>query len=156
MKKINARLLAVANLIRGDIIADIGSDHAYLPAWLVKHGRIKKAYAIDISANCVERIKANLARFNISWEIIEPVLSDGLPELENLSDIVIAGMGARSIMNIISGIKNPSGINFILQTHTKKDLLKDFLLSKNFKISHEIIVQDKKRFYNIIAGEFHV
>lgn len=154
MKKLNARLQALADLVRGDIIADIGSDHAYLPAWLVKNNRIKKAYAIDISAKCVERIKTNLARFNIPREIVEPVLSDGLSKLENiiLTDIIIAGMGGETIAEIIADIKEPENIHFILQPNTKKDILKDFLIANKFIILQEIIIQDKKRFYNIIAA----
>ena len=156
MKKLSARLQACADLVQGDIIADIGSDHAYLPVWLVKNNKVKKAYAVDMSANCVERIKINLAKYNISQEIITPVLSDGLTELENieLTDVIIAGMGARSIINIISGIKEPAGINFILQTHTKKEVLKDFLLANNFKILQEIIIHEKKRFYDIMRAVY--
>jgi tRNA A22 N-methylase len=174
MKKLNARLLAAAELVRGEIIADIGSDHAYLPAWLVKNNKIKKAYAIDISVKCVERIKANLEKFNISQEIIEPVLSDGLngfkhleisdsSDLSDLTDIIIAGMGGETIAGIISDIinsidiikiKNPADINFILQPNTKKEVLKEFLIENQFKILQEITVQDKKRFYTIISAEY--
>jgi len=152
MKKLSARLKAVADLVCGDIIADIGSDHAYLPAWLVKNNKIKKAYAIDISAKCLERIKINLAKFNISQEIIEPVLSDGLAELENiaLTDIIIAGMGGETIAEIIATIKEPANINFILQPNTKTEVLKDFLTANNFKILQEIRIQETRRYYNIM------
>ena len=160
MRKLDARLQAIADLVRGGIIADIGSDHALLPARLVKTGKIKKAYAIDISAKCVERMKNNLADFNIPQEIIEPVLSDGLTALENikninlnsLTDIIIAGMGGETIAHIIADIKKPENINFILQPNTKKDFLKDFLTANNFDILQELTVRDKKRFYNIISA----
>ena len=160
MKKLDARLQAIADLVHGDIIADIGSDHAYLPAWLVKNNRIKKAYAIDISAKCVARIKTNLARFNIPQEIITPVLSNGLSELNaadltGLTDIIIAGMGGETIAGIIDNItiENSANINFILQPNSKKDFLKEYLLTNNFKVLQEMRVQDKKRYYIIIAAE---
>jgi len=154
MKKLSMRLQAVADLVCGDIIADIGSDHAYLPAWLAKNNKIKKAYAIDISEKCVERIKKNLARFGIPREIIEPILSDGLAGLENIkpTDIIIAGMGGETIAEIITGIKEPAGINFILQPNTKKEVLKEFLAANNFMVLQEIRVQEKRRYYNIMRA----
>ena len=158
MKKLSARLQTAADLVCGDVAADIGSDHAYLPVWLVLNNKIKKAYAVDISAKCIERIKNNLAKFNIGREIIEPVLSDGLAGLEDikLTDIIITGMGAKTIAGIIAGIKKPENINFILQTNTKLDLLKDFLLENNFKILQEIKVQEKRRFYVVLRVKFNV
>ena len=156
MKKLSARLQACADLVQGDIIADIGSDHAYLPVWLFKNNKIKKAYAVDISVKCVERIEANLAKYNIPRETIVPVLSDGLSALENirLTDIIIAGMGAKTIFGIIAGIKEPADINFILQPNTKKEVLKDLLADNNFKVLQEVAVRDKNRYYNIMRAVY--
>ena len=156
MKKLSLRLQACAELVRGDIIADIGSDHAYLPVWLVKNNKIKKACAVDVSKKCVERIKNNLAKFNIAQEIIVPVLSDGLAELENIkfTDIIIAGMGAKTICDILKNIKDPADINFILQPNTKLEVLREFLTANNFKILDEIKVRDKKREYTIMRAAY--
>ena len=155
MRKLGARLQAVADLVRGDIIADIGSDHAYLPAWLAQNNRIKKAYAIDVSAKCVERMKANLARLNIGRDIVEPVLCDGLPELEGLTDIIIAGMGGESIAGILSGIvargvPQLENINFILQPNSKKDALLAYMAANGFKLLQELRVDEKRRYYYIL------
>ena len=153
MKKLSARLQAVADLVRGDVIADIGSDHAYLPAWLAKNNRIKKAYAIDISAKCVERMKANLARLNIGRDIVEPVLYDGLPELEGLTDIIIAGMGGETIAGILSGIAGRAqleDINFVLQPNSKKDALLAYMAANGFKLLQELRVDEKRRYYYIL------
>ena len=156
IKKLSTRLQAVADLVQGDIIADIGSDHAYLPAWLALNNKIKKAYAVDISAACVERIKANLEKFGISRDIIEPVLSDGFAELEHikLTDIIIAGMGGENIAGIMGGIKNPAGINFILQPNTKTEFLKNYLLNNNYRILDEVRVDEKRRYYNIMRAVY--
>ena len=72
----------------GDIIVDVGSDHAYLPIWLYQNKKIKKAYALDISKNCVNKIRANIKRKNISEDIIVPVLSDGLTGLKDFTEII--------------------------------------------------------------------
>jgi len=104
-------------MICGDVIADVGSDHAYLPVWLYQNNRIKKAYALDISENCVNRIKTNLRKYNISQDVIIPVLSDGLECFESkkekydfseLTDIIIAGMGGENIAEIIE--QSPIGL----------------------------------------------
>ena len=156
MKKLDARLQAIANAVCGEIIADIGSDHAYLPAWLAKNGKIKKAYAVDISVKCVERIKTNLARLRISHEIVEPILADGLAsiDLAEISDVIIAGMGGENIAGILSAvpIADVRNINFILQPNTKKDALREYLLDNGFEISQELVIQEKRRFYTIFVA----
>ena len=162
MLKINidSRLKSISNLIRGEIIADIGSDHAYLPIWLYQNNKIKKAYAVDISQNSVIKIKNNLKKYNISEENIIPVLSDGFKNFKNnynfseITDIIIAGIGGKNIAEIISEIKNPSGINFILQPSRKEDYLRDFLYKNKFNITSEIITEENKMIYNIINAKY--
>ena len=160
-------------MICGDIIADVGSDHAYLPIWLYQNNKIKKAYALDMSKNCVNRAEANIKKYNISQDIIIPVLSDGLScfdidseyDFDELTDIVIAGMGARNITEIIeqtfslfpcrddlrsSAGEHSSPLQFILQPASKADYLREFLHDNNFEIVQDIIVECKKRRYTII------
>ncbi|MCL2096019.1 MAG: class I SAM-dependent methyltransferase [Oscillospiraceae bacterium] len=156
--KSDERIRALADLITGDIIADIGSDHAYLPIWLYLNKKIKKAYAADISPNCVNRIRENLKKYNISEEEIIPVLSDGFgffdgksEEFGEITDIVIAGMGGETIAEILASYPCvKGGVNFILQPNRKADKLREFLLEENFEIIGDIITESKKRRYNII------
>ena len=153
---INKRLKEIANLIQGEIIADIGSDHAKLPIWLYLNKKIKKAYASDMSINCVDKIKINIKKYNIPENKIIPVLSDGLnfandEILQEITDIIIAGMGGETIAKIIKPIKN---INFILQPNSKIIFLQKFLQENKFKIIKEIKIEDKKRFYTIINAQF--
>ena len=152
-------------MIIGDIIADVGSDHAYLPIWLYFNNKIKKAYALDISQNCVNRAKSNIKKYNIPQDIIIPVLSDGLScfdsdskyNFSELTDIVIAGMGAHNISEIIKQSPVASrpplskgGLNYILQPASKADYLREFLRGNNFEIVRDITVECKKRRYAII------
>ena len=147
-------------MICGDVIADIGSDHAYLPIWLYQNKKIKKAYAVDISEKCVKRMKTNLKKYNIPEDIVVPVLSDGLDYFKGgggvsyLTDIIIAGMGGKTISGIIDNIKNAENLNFILQPSSKSDYLRKFLYENKFSIISEVIVEDKKWIYNIINAKF--
>ena len=161
MKTLPPRLQTVADLVKGHLAADIGSDHAYLPIWLAQNGKTQKVYALDISEKCVERIKTNLAKFNIPHSLAEPLKSDGLSALEAadpaaaaaLTDIIIAGMGGETIIEIISGIKKTAGINFILQPNTKTEILAKFLSLNNFIILSRITVREKRRMYTVLAAK---
>ncbi|MCL2771847.1 MAG: class I SAM-dependent methyltransferase [Oscillospiraceae bacterium] len=146
-------------MIAGDIIADVGSDHAYLPIWLWQNKKIKKAYALDISVNSITKIKKNLKKYDISENIIIPVLSDGLlglAELYEVTDIVIAGIGGENISQIIKNIEtdNMENINFILQPNTKVEFLREFLYKSGFDLTKENVVEDENRLYNIICAVF--
>jgi len=154
-------------MLNGDIIADVGSDHAYLPVWLYFNKKIKKAYALDISENCVERIRANIKRYKIPEDIIIPVLSDGLDcfeknfDFSELTDIIIAGMGGETIAAIIEKTEKTDknkikGKNFILQANSKIITLRKFLHKNNFGIVRETVVECKKRFYTIINARFDI
>ena len=148
-------------MIHGEIIADVGSDHAYLPIWLYLNQKIKKAYALDISENCVDRIKTNLQKYHIPEDIIIPVLSDGLSCFENnnnfqeLTDIIIAGMGGETIAGILHNPRENININinYILQPNSKIIFLKKYLHKNKFEIIREEIVQSKKKFYTIINAK---
>ena len=148
-------------MLCGDIIADVGSDHAYLPIWLYLNKKIKKAYALDISENCIKKIKLNLKKYNIPEDIIIPVLSDGLScfeteyDLSELTDIIIAGMGGETIADIIAQSGGlAENLNFILQPNSKVEFLREYLYDNKFDIIQEIIAEDENRLYNIINARF--
>ena len=147
-------------MIKGNVIADIGSDHAYLPMWLYFNGKIKKAYAVDISENCVKKIKKNLDRHNIPTDIVIPVLSDGLKcfdseyNFSELTDIIIAGVGGKTIVEIIESAKSFDNVNFIMQANSKVEFLRKFLYDNKFEIIQEIVTENKGRIYNTIQAKF--
>ena len=151
-------------MICGEVIADVGSDHAYLPIWLYLNQKIKKAYALDISENCVTKIKINLKKYNVPEDIVIPVLSDGLScfdseyDFNELTDIIIAGIGGNNISKIIEKIyetKNIKNINFIFQPSGKIEILREYLYKNKFDIIQEIIItnENEKRIYNIINAK---
>ena len=98
-----ARLLAVSRSVRNGVtLYDIGTDHAYLPIFLVNEGRTADAYACDVSEGPLSSAERNIASAGLS-DRIKTVLSDGLSAVGIVypCDIVIAGMGGELVASII-------------------------------------------------------
>ena len=108
---INSRLLKIAEMVRrGDRVADIGTDHAYLPIYLIQSGKIEKAIAADIGKMPLENARKSVAQYELA-DRIELRLSDGLNSFKEneVDEIVFAGMGGTLIaekLKEIPWIKN--------------------------------------------------
>ena len=98
---LDQRLLTVARLVRqGAYLADIGTDHGYLPVYLVQTGRISRAIAADINENPLKQAVSAISAHGLDRQI-KTVLSDGLKQVDDhVEDIVIAGMGGELIGSI--------------------------------------------------------
>ena len=157
-KELDSRLLCCAELVRrGCVAADIGSDHAYLPIYLVKHGICPKAIASDINEGPVNRAKINVAVSGLSKEITV-LKADGLDAAAELSpdDIIIAGMGGELIRDIIDAseyVKNPS-IRLILQPMTMPEVLREYLFENGFAVTDETVCIAADKCYQIICAHF--
>ena len=95
MVKLSKRMKAVASMVTpGNILADIGTDHGYVPIALVQRERIPKAIAMDINKGPLQRAKDNIVLYHME-EYIETRLSDGVEALleGEVDTILIAGMG---------------------------------------------------------------
>ena len=102
--KISKRLLLAASFARkGDFVADVGTDHAYLPIYLYKSGIIRGAVVSDVNEGPIVRAANNIAEFSCKGAII-PLLSDGLCKIDEYSPdtVFILGMGGELIVNILS------------------------------------------------------
>lgn len=151
------RLLSASGFVRaGGKVADIGSDHAYLPIYLCMQGKIRSAVASDINEGPVARARINVASFHLGKKI-EVVRADGLSGIEQYSpdDIVICGMGGELIASIIAAAKwtkNPK-IRLILQPMTHADKLRAFLLENGYSIVGETLAREDK-IYQVICAEY--
>ena len=97
------RLKKIAELVSGEGIAvDVGTDHAYLAAELVKSGKCSRVIASDVKEGPLESARNTVEKYGVS-DNVELVLSDGLENisLNGVSDIVIAGMGGETIAAIM-------------------------------------------------------
>ncbi len=156
-EKIDRRLLAAASFVRrGAVFADIGTDHAYLPVFLVSSGIVERAFAADINRGPLDRADENIALSGLAGQI-ETRLTDGLCGLEGLSitDIAICGMGGELIARIINDAPwvRDENVRLILQPMTKAELLREYLTSQGFRMVDETLVESD-RVYQVICAEF--
>lgn len=135
------RLALCASFVRdGVTVADIGTDHAYLPVWLVRSGKTPFALAADLREGPLANAQANIEKNGVS-DKIKTVLSNGLDRIDenDADDIVIAGMGGELIANIIDRapwLKN-NDKHLILQPMTKADILRRYLCENGFAVVRE-------------------
>ena len=156
--KIDARLLSAASYVReGAVVADIGSDHAYLPIYLVRNGIADRAVAADINAGPIENARVNVSDAGLS-DKISLELCDGLHGIEKYSptDILICGMGGELIEKIITEApftKNKA-VRLILQPMSKQEVLRAYLLREGYNILSEKLSTDDGRVYVCICAEY--
>lgn len=152
------RLAAAADFGRnGKRVADIGTDHASLPIYLVGNGFSPYAVACDINIGPLNAAKHNIASAKLS-DKIDVLLTDGLNGVDSYlpEDIYILGMGGELILRIIdeSEYTRKSGVRLILQPMTHANDLRSGLYSNGFDIVDETLVRDRDRVYQIIVAEF--
>lgn len=156
--KLSARLSMVAELVReGVTVADIGTDHAYLPAYLVATGKCRGAVACDLREGPLMNAVANVAACGLT-DKIEMRISDGLEKLcaEDADDFVFAGMGGNLIVDILSRadwICNADK-RFVFQPMSHAELVRAYLLQNRFRILRESACFDECRPYIAFSACF--
>lgn len=154
----NKRLLVAAELLgQTNSVADIGTDHAFLPIHLAKEGIAKKVIACDISEGPISVAEANITKYGL-LDKIELRLANGLLGLKpnEVEAITILGMGGETIADILQispWVKNPD-IMLILQPMSCDDRLRDYLYNEGFEIITEVGVESQGRFYTVMKVRF--
>lgn len=149
--KLSDRLSMVASLVDNcNTIADIGTDHAYLPAYLVTRGICRNALACDIGEGPLKNAEKIIRNAHLK-DYIKTRLSDGLDNLssDDADIFIFAGMGGTLITRIISKhewIKDEKK-TFIFQPMSHSEDLISFLISNGFEIEKENCCFDDKRCY---------
>lgn len=151
---LSKRLTAVASLITvGNSVADIGTDHGYIPIYMAQNGLTEKAFAMDVNEGPLERAGDNIRKYCVE-NIVTTRLSDGLAGLnEGEADtIVIAGMGGLLTIRIITSHMSvaKSAKELILSPHSDVNLVRRFLADNNFCICDEQMVLEDEKFYFIM------
>lgn len=153
-KTLSKRLTAVFEFVRdGRTVADIGTDHAYLPIALIKAGKASFAYASDIGKGPLKRAEENIKKAGLD-EKIKTVLTDGVSFFDRLADeFIIAGMGGELIFDIIK--KAPfllnEDIHLVLQPMTKVPALRKSLYESGFEIEKEALIFEDEKVYTVMS-----
>lgn len=156
--KLSKRLKAVADYVdNGARLADIGSDHAYLPTYLMQKLVIDFAVAGEVVKGPFEIAKNHVAEADLSDRIVVR-LANGLGAIENtdkIDTIVIAGMGGILISEILeAGKEKLSPVKrLILQPNNHEESLRQWLVNHQFVIKKEEILLEAGKFYEIIVAE---
>lgn len=152
---LDPRLAKCAAFVRDGVrVADIGTDHGYLPIALLQRGRAISAVAADINKDPLESAVKNAAKYGVS-DRMRFVLSDGLRGLsaEDADDIVIAGMGGELILRIVSDAHwlRSKDKHLVLQPMTTAAQLRAGLSALGFEIHREEPVYDGKKIYSVLS-----
>lgn len=151
------RLSAIASFVpRGSRVADIGTDHAYLPVFLLQAGAVEQAIAIDVHPGPYQAAVETVTSAGLS-NAISVRLGDGLTVLaEGEADtVVIAGMGGNTIIKILedSFPVAQSLTRLILQPMVASAAIRRWLAANGWCIVDETLVEDDRILYEIIVAE---
>jgi tRNA (adenine22-N1)-methyltransferase len=150
---ISKRLQAVAALVSYPIMADIGTDHGYVPIFLHSLGKITKAFACDVRKGPLEKAKANIVLYDAQG-VIETRLGSGLMPLQagEAQTAVIAGMGGMLTVRILED--SPEVVaslkELILAPQHDVDAVRRYLHTIGFSIQTELMIKEESKFYNIL------
>lgn len=150
--ELSPRLQSVADLVpQGARFADVGTDHAYLPVWLILNGTVKQAIASDVREGPLENARQTAQRYGVS-DKVSFRLCDGLTGLkpEEVDTIAIAGMGGETIAEILAAAAwTAQGKHrLILQPMTAHPELRAWLDGYGFQIEREILTCEEKTLYS--------
>lgn len=157
MIKLSDRLQTIANFINpGETIADIGTDHGFLPIALFERGISPHVILSDINRGPLEKAGDNIKEY-CPGNTFDIRLGNGLSTLNKgeVDTIVIAGMGGLLIANILGADmeKTKSYGRLILQPRNAQDKLRKWILENQFSIVDEALVKEGKYICEIIVAE---
>ena len=155
-KKLSERLQTVASFVpTGAIVADIGSDHAYLPCYLVMNGIAKGAIAGEVVKGPYESAERQVRTEGLT-EQIKVRLADGLAAVEpddHVDTVTIAGMGGPLIVSILE--KHPESLKnvtrLILQPNIHAKVIREWALENDWAIYDEVILEEDDKIYEVLV-----
>ena len=148
------RLWAIADLVPpGSRLADVGTDHGYIPAALLLEGRIGEAIASDIGREPLEHAARTARQWGVA-DRMELRLCDGLSAIApgEADTVVIAGMGGDNIVDILSAAPwTREGTLLLLQPMSRPETLRRWLPENGYAVTAEELVLDKGTIYPILS-----
>lgn len=154
--QLSKRLRAVADLVPGGtVLADVGTDHAYIPIALVEEGKIPRALAMDINQGPLMRAEENIKAHGLE-EKIEIRLSDGLEKMKKgeADAVLIAGMGGLLTVRILSGKREIlDGVTLVLQPQSDLPSVRGWLAEEGYTITAEDLVLEDGKYYPMMRAQ---
>ena len=152
------RLSAVASLVPyGSVAADIGTDHGFVPIYLLQNGICLRAVAADINPAPLGRAAGNIKGHDLP-DKIKCVLSDGFSALspDDADTFIIAGMGGEGVASMLERCKwaENGRYTYIMQPMTKKEALRRYLFDNGYDIQTELLACEKDRIYTVFSAVY--
>ena len=160
MIELGERLTRVASFVpNGSKVCDVGSDHAYLPVYLIQNDQISCAIAGEVVEGPFLSAKQTVRDYRME-DCIEVRLGDGLQILskeDEVTAVTICGMGGELISRILEAGYSGSHLNgrerLILQPNVAEHFVREWLMNHSYQIVDETVVSDNHRLYEIIVAE---
>lgn len=159
LPRLDRRLECAAEFVRhGARVIDVGTDHAYVPIYLVATGKCPSALATDVNQGPIDRAKINIVSYGLS-DKISTLKTDGLNGVESFDAecVMILGMGGELIVRIISEAewlrRTDKKVRLVLQPMTHPEYVRKYLFENGFDIVDEKICKSGK-YYDIMAAEY--
>lgn len=144
------RLIEIFNALPAcEVFADVGCDHGYIAKAMLDSGKCKKAIISDVSQKCLDKAK-NLLSDYARKGVVESVLSDGFQNIKFCDQALIAGMGGEEIISIIKNSKFLPKF-LILQPMKNVDKVREFAVSKGYKILTDYVFFAEKKYYDLLV-----
>ncbi len=158
--KLSERLKMVVSFVtEGSRVADIGTDHGYVPITLAQEGKVTSALAMDVRPGPLERAQTHIRRHGLEG-VIETRLSDGVRELQDgeADTVIIAGMGGELVIHIMEdGRRLWQQIeHWILSPQSEMDKVREYLAANGFLIQREEMLKEEGKYYivmDVVRGE---
>ncbi|MFR7935864.1 MAG: tRNA (adenine(22)-N(1))-methyltransferase [Clostridium perfringens] len=157
--ELSKRLKRIAEHVdKCESVADIGTDHGYIPIYLVKEGICEKAIASDINKGPIEKAKVNVAFEGVSNKV-KCLLGPGLNPLKvgEVNGVILAGMGGNLTRDILlADMEKVKKYDFIiLQPAQNPEVLREFLYKNDYEIIDEDLIKDEGRFYELFKVKYN-
>ncbi len=153
---LKGRLKLIADMVPVcGTVCDVGTDHAYIPIYLIRHGICKNAIATDVKPGPVEKAKVNIRKYKME-DLIDTRMGNGLQPLKKgeAEVIIIAGMGGLLITDILSeGIEKAIGAKrLVIQPMGFVEDVRKWLYENGFEIYDEGLTMERDKIYNVLSA----
>ena len=158
--KLSNRLETIAQMVpetaKDFCVADVGTDHGFVPIWLLTHGRAARALAMDVRKGPLLRAEEHIQQYGLS-DRIETRLSDGLEKLQpgEAQTVVIAGMGGELMLRILrDGAHVRESIrHWILSPQSEPGVFRHGLEELGLAIVKETMLEEEGKYYTVMLAE---